>query len=200
MTDLPPRSDAEFLEEMKRSTADELRYFSNKGKEERERWVVEEFLKWLGIEFAKEELRSLEPENKADVAFRDGRFQVKEITDPDIRRGDEVRTVYERVEAAKTVEDILGPGLTYDTPPLINGYELVRKEAERLTAKYTSSKGMLDLLFYVTRRGASAIQPQEVSADEFSIMGWRSISCLIGDRSIILFAGDDAPSFLRIKR
>ena len=51
------------------SAKEELDYFSNKGKPERERCVVAEFLRVVGIPFQVSELKSPEQESKVDVEF-----------------------------------------------------------------------------------------------------------------------------------
>lgn len=71
MTDHSPTTDAEILEAMKRSWASDLHFFSNAGKEERERWVVKEFLDQLSIKYSVEELFSHEQKSDVDVQFRD---------------------------------------------------------------------------------------------------------------------------------
>jgi hypothetical protein len=198
--DLPlPPGEAALLDEMKRTWAEQFRFFTNPGKEEREQWVVREFLAGLGVSFLDPELRSHPQASKVDVEFRDAQFQVKEITDPNFRRGDETKAIYRRVMAAQTLQDTVGPGFIYDVPPPANGYELVRDTAAELAASktYRDHKTSLDLLCYVTRTRTSLISNSHLPIQEVAVSGWRSISCLIGQQSTVLFAAPDAPAFLR---
>ena len=78
--------DRENLKHQLESAKADLDFFSNRGKPERERWVVSEFLRVAGIPFHESELLSPEQESKTDVEFREARFQVKELTDPGLRR------------------------------------------------------------------------------------------------------------------
>jgi Putative endonuclease, protein of unknown function (DUF1780) len=195
----PTADETALLAEMKRSWSENLRFYSNAGKKERERWVVAEFLARLPVPFEPNELRSRVQKSKVDVEFRDARFQVKEIPDPNFRRGDEIKTTYHRVMNAKTLQDTVGPGFVYDVPRVESAYDLVRDTARELacSATYKDHKATLDLLCYVTRTRASVISVKEVKPEELSPLGWRSISCLIGNQAMALYMGPGAPMFLQ---
>jgi hypothetical protein len=107
------------LQKMKQDWREQHRFFSNQGKEDRERWVVAEFLNLRGIQFEEAELRSPEQAHSTDVMFRSARFQVKEITSPDIRRQRDVMETYLQVEQARCLQDTIGPAVSYDTPPMV---------------------------------------------------------------------------------
>lgn len=184
---------------MKQTWSEQFRFFSNRGKEEREHWVVREFLAGLGVSFLDTELQSHPQASKVDIEFRDALFQVKEIIDPNFRRGDETKAIYRKVMAAKTLQDTVGPGFIYDVPPPASGYDLVRDTSVELSASttYRDHKASLDLLCYVTRTRTSLISEDRLQVQELAAAGWRSISCLIGQQSTVLFAASDAPAFLR---
>jgi hypothetical protein len=189
----------EMLEAMRRNWAEERRFYSNHGKEERERWVVGELLTHRKLPFALEEITSLVQDNAVDVVFRSARFQVKEILTPAERRQDEFKDISNRVNAAICLQDTIGPAHAYDTPAPIDGYALITSKATKWAQhpKYLRSKRDLDLLFYVTRSGVSMPRAWTIDRTELSELGWRSISCLIRDQAIVLFASRDAPDFLR---
>ena len=195
---LPP-DEAALLAEMKRAWADQFHFFSNPGKEERERWVVNKFLVQLGLPFSDTELHSHHQASKVDVEFRDADFQVKEITDPNFRRGDEIRITYQRVLEAKTLQDTVGPGFVYDVPSPVSGYALVRDTAIELATSttYRDHRARLDLLCYVTRTRTSLITRDQLRLAEMAAVGWRSVSCLIGNQATVLYAGPCAAAFLR---
>ena len=98
----------EMLQEMKQGWREQHRFYSNKGKEERERWVVAEFLKLRGIRFEEIEICSPEQAHSTDVVYLSARFQVKEITSPGIRRQREIKEIYQQVERAKRLQDTIG--------------------------------------------------------------------------------------------
>lgn len=198
MTGQQSSAEADLLAEMKRDWTEHLQFYSNKGKEERERWVVGEFLTQLAVRFAPDELRSPPQHSKVDVEFREARFQVKEIPDPNVRRSDEIRDTYRRVVGAKTLKDTLDPGVIYDVPPVVNGYEIVRENARQLalSKKYIDCKSGLDLIYYITRTRVSIIQMQDVNPAELCSFGWRSVSYLMGNHALVLCTAFNVPGFL----
>ena len=201
MSDQPSSEKDEALEAMKRSWASDFHFFNNAGKDVRERWVVHEFLSRLSVTFGLDEIKSQEQSSKVDVQFRDARFQIKEIPDPGSRRSAEIKAIYHRVLAAKTIQDTIGTPFVYDVPPPVSGYELVRDKAKELAEdpRYIDAKASLDLLLYVTRTRATLVKQTEINLEELSKMGWRSVSCLMGHRALVLFGRVDAFMFLRHK-
>ncbi|CAH1073398.1 conserved hypothetical protein [Candidatus Nitrotoga sp. 1052] len=198
MNDQMSTSEAGILAEMKRYWAESHRFYSNPGKEDRERWVVEEFLNCLSVPFTNDELQSHPQYSKVDIEFRQARFQIKEIPNPNFRRGDEIKDTYRRVMEAKTLQDTVGPGFVYEVPPVVSGYGLVRDNAHKLAfeEKYIDCKANIDLLFYITRTRASIVEMKDVKIEELSPLGWRSVSCLMGSRALVLYATLEAPAFL----
>jgi hypothetical protein len=188
------------LEEMREVWAEEERFFSNAGKSERERWVVSEFLTQIGVAFEPAEISSPEQAHSTDVEFRQARFQVKEITDPTSPRHREVKEIHQRVKNAKTLKDVVGRAVAYDTPVPIDGGALVHEHIVQTSqdVRYRPSKSGTDLLFYVTRPRASAARSWTQDWSNLAQFGWRSISCLAGKQSRVLYANDSAPNFLRL--
>ena len=188
----------EILDHLLKSAHDDRKYFSRDNKAERERWVVAELLAILGVTYHEEELISLAESSKIDVQFRDASFQVKELTDPELRRDKMYKDAYKSILAAKRLEDVTLVGDAREIPPTSNMYELVVELASGLASnKYREVKSELDLLIYVTRTRASLIQRGEVDAELLSELGWRSISCVNAKQAVVLFASKAAPEFLR---
>ncbi|MBU0782579.1 MAG: DUF1780 domain-containing protein [Gammaproteobacteria bacterium] len=194
-----PESDAEILIALRESASAELEFFSNKGKEERERWVVLTFLQRRSIAFVESEVTSPEQNSEKDVCFGNASFQIKEIVNPGLRRGADLKADYERLKSASKLDELVGPASAYDVPQPTTVYSLVLGEATALARdpKYATTKANLDLLFYVTRSRAALIREAEVDRGQLQQLGWRSISCLAGEQASILFARPDAPAFLR---
>ncbi|MDR7119497.1 DUF1780 domain-containing protein [Rheinheimera soli] len=191
-------NEREILKHLQKSAWEDVEYFSNRKKEERERWVVSEFLSVLGLEYHDAELQSLEQDNKADVRFRNALFQVKELPDPNLRRGKMYKDVYKSIKEATSLQDVLLVGDARDVPPLASIYELVLEKAAELanSETYKASKSGLDLLIYATRTRASLIQSHEIKGEEFSDLGWRSVSCVNSKQAVVLFSSQFAPVFI----
>jgi hypothetical protein len=193
--------DREVLDLLLKAAWDDVKYFSNANKDERERWVVSKFLSVLNVEYREEEIRSLDPHSKVDVCFRDASFQIKELTDPDLRRGKMYKDAYASIKAAKSLDQVSLVGDVQDVPPIANMYELVLEKAKELAGdeSYRTSKGQLDLLLYVTRTRASLIHAEQIADEAFSGLGWRSVSCVNEKQAVVLFSSPSAPDFLREK-
>jgi hypothetical protein len=188
----------EILKHLQKSAWEDVKYFSNSNKEERERWVVSEFLSVLGVEHHDADLQSLEQENKVDVCFRNAQFQVKELPDPNFLRGKMYKDAYNSIKVATSLEEVSLVGDVRDLPPIANMYELVLEKASELanSETYEATKSGLDLLIYVTRTRASLIQAHEIKSEEFSDLGWRSVSCVNSKQAVVLFSSQSAPEFI----
>jgi len=193
--------ESEILQNIKDAARDDLNFHSNRGKKERERWVVCEFMRFLKTKFEESEVKSLEQSSKIDVRFRDGQFQVKEITNPGILRNKYFKDKYKSIKSANRLEDIELPTVVQDIPDVIRMYELVILESKKLSEShvYTTIKNELDLIFYITRTRADLINEDEIYSQDFLNLGWRSISCLNTKQAVVLYASEGAPKFLRAK-
>jgi len=191
--------DEELLAHLTKSAKENFELFTNSSKEKRERWVVEEFLSISRIRFAKNELHSPEQESKVDVYFRDAKFQIKEITDPNFKRGKFYKDEYHSYKNASSINGVSFVSEGHDSPKITNMYDLVLEQAKKLAddARYKGLKGKLDLMIYVTRPRSSLIQSSEINGNDYLSMGWRSVSCLNSKQAVVLFSSKDAPDFLK---
>ena len=187
------------LAKMKRDWIDTRHLFSNAGKQRRELWVASEFLRIRGISFAEQDLRLPPQDDPVDVLFGSANFQIKEVPDPNSSRSAEIKVTARQVETARTLEDTVTPYAPSDVPESINGNLLVLDVAGELStdARYAVTKAKLDLILYVTRTRTSQVRFRTEDQSIFAKMGWRSISALMGNRASVLFAGRDAPAFLK---
>src|ERR1041384_1601055 len=96
----------ELIETVRRAREEEVRFFSNAAKPERERWVVQEFLRNLSISVSEDELISPKQNDDVDVKFRDANFQVKELLEANCRRASEVRAALKRAETAAQPKEL----------------------------------------------------------------------------------------------
>jgi hypothetical protein len=189
--------DEEVIELERKALTEELHFFSNRGKQERERWVVAEFLTRLGVSFSANELTSCDVHSKIDVRFQTARFQVKEIPTPGLRRGAEIKTLWKQAQAATRPDEIIGEPTAHDVPPPERAYRLVKNKARELAQSGQYDTAALDLLIYVTRTHVAPVQSQEINSQQLAGVGWRSISCLMGGEALVLYVQHDAPAFLQ---
>lgn len=191
-------NDIELLSHLRESAKDDFDYHSNSNKEIRERWVASELISMINIEFENIEFISPEQSSVIDVCFREARFQIKEITDPELRRGKLYKSAYQSLNNANSLEEVSLVGEPYQIPPISNMYDLVLEQSRVLASseKYIKVKDSLDLLIYVTRTRAALIQQNQIFTDDFLNTGWRSVSCVNSKQAVVLFSSHKAPSFL----
>ncbi len=188
--------DAKYLESLREHIAETRRIFSNKMKEERERMVCRAFLRCLGVSFQEDEIVAPYAE-PIDVIFRSAKFQIRELMEPNRKRGNELKEFQHKVQNATSIEDVMAP---YSPPRPLSFQELVDEVTRALSGKVAKyGKGCMDLdaLVYVDLEqhyldaktnmpGLSKLQSQ----------GWRSGSALFPPYSIVFLAGASAPDFI----
>jgi Putative endonuclease, protein of unknown function (DUF1780) len=194
----------EFLQSTIRGLEASLEFFGigDAKKRERERWIVERFLRGLGLQVSPDEIEQPYAD-PPDARFRDAAFEVKEILETGRRRGDEYGQALKRAKAAISYDE-LSEGFTPQSLPIADAYRLVMEQTRELSAgKYvnaTDRRG-LDLLFYMNLDMALAWDIEDGTPPDIAPLvaeGWRSVSFLHGTSTIcVLHASDASPDFLK---
>lgn len=186
----------EFISQRRKDLEASVAYFAPQNKDERERWVADAFVRNLGFNPAKGEIISIKPD-PPDVAFRDARFEIKEILDSGRRRHAEYKQELERAQNITEAKDLLTPFTPKDMS-LAEIYRLCQKEAASLDKYSSDFKRGTDLLFYVNFRHVMDVTEQPYpDTTELEATGWRSISFVMGRRGGCFYARPDAPGFIR---
>lgn len=188
-------TDEEFLEDRRNALRESIDYFSSKNKAERERWVCHEFVKNLGLSYAESEVVTPSDE-PPDVAFRDSRFEIKEILDPGRRRHEEYKISLQKALKATDPQDLLEQFTPQDITPVQIGERIV-VALQGLEKHYApATRRQLDLLFYVNLQEHFLKVGPMPPTSIFAPYGWRSVSAIMGWGALIFFTESDAPSFL----
>jgi hypothetical protein len=191
----------EILAKLRQESADAKSLFSNSGSALRERTIVAGFLRVLDIEFHEDEIIKRGPE-PVDVWFRDARFQVTEILDEGRPRNREIKQRAGRITKAKSLEELIEPGLISSLPMSTDELVgLVSARAREKEQRYGGDCSGIDLLVYVNLLGRHVF-PSE-SLPQFPKEGhacWRSVSVIVEHFGAVLWAADDAPTFLVQRR
>ncbi|AOJ38949.1 hypothetical protein WJ23_14210 [Burkholderia lata] len=175
---------------------DSVAYFASDNKMARERWVVDAFVRNLGLVPTEDEIVNIK-DDPPDVAFRDAYFEIKEILDPGRRRHHEYKQELARVRGISKSQDLLNEFTPKDSS-VGEIYDLCLKEAASLDKYSNDFKRQTDLLLYVNLRDVMYVTEQPYP-DTFALVatGWRSVSFLMGRRSSCLYARPDAPDFIK---
>lgn len=187
---LPPADD--WKEKRRKELAERQEFFGNSRKWDREKWIAERFIRALAIDFQDAELKlAAEP---VDVAFRDARFQTKELPEENRKRGDEIKESLEIAKAANDGADLLEP---YN-PINISFTDVVRlcyAYVDELKTKYgPHERKNMDMLIYFNWVNHQIVPPTEVPATH---VAFRSLSVVSNIYCAIAFASEDAPTFLK---
>jgi hypothetical protein len=171
-----------------------INFFSNLKKTERERCVVRAFLRFLGIPFQEDDFRVSQPE-PIDVAVFDAKFQVTEVLKQGRKRHEEVKKRLAELEAAS---DERYCEIEWENPSPMGWGELVCS-VEGVFGRKTASPD-IDLLVHIAL-GQRFLNLKSETADLSIIAtsGWRSVSLVFPPHSIILYASNFAPSFLKAR-
>lgn len=189
-------SDDDDLNERRKALAESVAFFAPERKVERETWIVDTFLRTLGLTFAPSDLVP-EADEPPDIRFQCAQFELKELMDPDRRRHQEYRDALTKANAATDPAELLEPF----TPRDATVSEIcadVLEAASGLLKKYPPATCRnLDLLFYVNYEDVMGLI--EVPFPDVTALldqPWRSVSFVLGQRACVLVARADAPPFL----
>jgi hypothetical protein len=106
----------------------------------------------------------------------------------------ELKESFRRAQLATNVQDLVAPVYARDIVVADLGKLLFEiAEMHRFSLRV---KANLDLLVYVTRPRAGFYEPHQNVTNKLKQFGWRSISCLFGERPLLLLAISDSPPFL----
>jgi hypothetical protein len=192
-------TDKEYLEKHRNFATEVRRFLSNKMKPERERSVCRAFLRTLGMPFKDSEV--IAPANEpVDVMFREARFQVKDILEPDHRRGDILEKKQRKYETATSIDD----AIETDPPPMPVSVELnalipeVTAALSEKAKRYGVTCKDLDILIYLDlRKRFLSAESAVPNVESLKAQGWRSVSLLFPPYGVVLFAKPEAPDFLK---
>lgn len=189
-------TDDEFIQATIKAREDAVHFFSSASKEEREKWVAQEFLDNLGVGFSPQELK-VPASDPPDVNFRDIAFEIKEILDPDRRRHAEFKESLRRAKRATSVAELFEEVTPRDIT-FVEVNRLVVAQATQLSTKYAAAvREELDLLFYVNLEDVyGVIGDPEIDEEALYPTGWRSVSILMGSISCVAMAQSHAPTLL----
>ena len=167
-----------------------------------EKTAMETFLRICNVKFGDDDLKK--GNEPPDVVFRVANFEVTEVQDKERRRGDEYKKMIEKDENATCLGDLMDP---YTNPSPMNLSELVKEVERGMGIKYKKYNNPgtckdLDLLVYVNLKNRHIPSETKMNCSgEFIFkaekQGWRSVSFLMGLAAGVIYAGQNAPDFIK---
>ena len=185
----------ELIQETLTSYEKSISFFSNPNKLKRETWVITEFLKNLGIDFQKDELKSTSSD-PPDIIFRNAAFEIKEIDEEKRRRHDEYKQKLEIAKSATNLKDLMRP-YKFKEITLQEVVNRINRKLEKLTYSPDFCK-KTNLLFY-TNYSLIGEHGYTIAKKEVWTK-WQSVSTVANNNiSCVLLVANNAPKFLRLK-
>ncbi|MGE8943114.1 DUF1780 domain-containing protein [Leptospira interrogans] len=189
-------TESEVLQAIRLNTDETCALFSNAGLKWRERTTVRGFLRALRINHDDREIIKRGPE-PVDVHFRQARFQVTEILDKGRRRSFELKQRSRRANNADCLLDLANPWAPSRAMPPDELLALVTERSIEKARRYQTSLTGIDLLIYVNLQNRHFYpEPPFLEASFLAASGWRSVSMVMGQCGIVLWAEIDAPACL----
>ena len=177
-----------------RELEEDLAFYGNEQKTDRERWVVIQLLEALRVNFVYSELQ--DASEPTDVEFRGTHFQVKEIMYKGRRRGDEIRKEIERTKSARSRKELL----THYHPIDISFSDVVLQAYSRAHTLESQNKygarecAAIDLLCYFNWHNHFIVPPLSVV---MRTVGFRSLSVVSSLYCAVAYAHTNASMILR---
>ena len=183
-----------YIEALASDAESTVRFLRSEMKPDRERATCVAFLRCLGVTFTVGEVLSYE-EDPPDVIFRSAKFEVCELLG-DRKRHSEWKTELERRKKARSLNELIVP----DSPPVYISLDYlmpVITQALRNKLYDPDTYASLDALVCIGLKDAY-LDLQSIVPDVAGLVaqGWRSVSILMPNHAVVLWADAAAPDFL----
>ena len=198
---MSPEDNKNLMKYMRGALKESVAFFSSGNKGAIEQWAFTEFLRNLGVTFQSDEITVTPPgQDPPDIMFRHASFEVKEVLDPGRRRHDEYKRAFAKALAANDPIELFENAGVEDITPIEIATLILSQLEGNLAAKYEPRfRASLNVLFYVDLVHRTLKAGPMPNPADFSNLGWRSVSVLIGWGALVYFADSHAPGFLRVK-
>ena len=176
-----------------------VEYFTNSKKQERELWVAREFLRRYVPEVELAEIRPVKAD-PPDVRFRDINFEIKEILDEGYRRHAQYKRELQVARSAMKYADFVKDVDVNKRVPLDGFIQKVETHVTSYRKDHSKEfMASIDALYYVNLRGilARKICAPLVPPSGLRDSGFRSISLLFNDGTLVIAATSVAPALIR---
>lgn len=184
----------DYVKSVKKGLEESKKYFGNANKQERELWVLREFLSYVSCEIDDSKIASSSQEPN-DVTYGEYGFQVKEVLSEDRKRGkeytDKLNAITEDTEPGDLAEPYKPIHIPLNQALLMVASELARHREE----KYKNQASGIDVLVYLNLSDTTYTR-DEVTAIQEEFSHWKSVSLVSNNCAIVLACKDQQNELL----
>jgi len=189
------------MDEYVKSVRDDLKesvsFFGNRGRQDREVWVLKEFLKYLPADIQDSDIQGsyIEPN---DAFYKDIGFQVKEIQTEERKRGKEYKEKLSNINDETKPEHFLEHYSSIHIP-LSEALPRVGSELERhRKEKYRNNTNNMNVLVYLNLSDTTYTNAAvDTSLIDRELANWQSVSLVTNNCSIVLSCNDSSNKLLK---
>lgn len=186
-----------YLKSIKEGLKESVEFFGNKNKQEREKWILKEFLSYLPVQFAETDIRESNTEPH-DVFFKSFGFQVKEILTEGRMRGKEYKEKLNSISSNTKPGDFSEQYNPIHIPLTESLPRVFSELARHRTEKYYDNTSSIDVLVYLNLSDTTYTNEQiNVSQVSAELNRWRSVSLVSNNCAAVLHCNDCGNQLLR---
>ena len=184
----------DYVESVKKGLKESRHYFGNAKKQERELWVLREFLSYLPIAINDAGITASAQEPH-DVFYEQHGFQVKEVLSEGRLRGKEYADKVNAISEETKPDELFEPYTPIHIPLQEALPRVVSELARHREEKYKNQTSEIDVLVYLNLSDTTYTD-EDVTyiQDEFS--KWRSVSLVSNNCAIVLSCNNESNSLL----
>jgi hypothetical protein len=189
----------DYIESIQKALSDSKQFFSNANKQDRELWVLHEFLSYLPIDIVASDIVPA-PKEPNDVIYGHYGFQVKEVLSEGRKRGDEYSDKLDAITEETQPEDLLEPYSPIHIPLSDVMSRVASDLARHRVEKYErpgkpTNAGNIDVLVYLNLSSTTYTSQQVTDIqDEFN--NWKSVSLVSNNCAVVLACSDHCNQLL----
>lgn len=179
------------MKSAKEGLKESVSYFGNKNKQEREIWVLKEFLRYLPLDYKDSNVKGSDAE-PSDVFYKNVGFQIKEIQSEDRKRGKEYKDRLKSINEETKLEDLLEP-YSHIHIQLSEVLQIVGNELRRhRNQKYRVLAKKINVLVYLNLSDTTYTDASvDTSLIDCELGNWQSVSVVTNNCATVLACNDD---------
>ncbi|WP_340121437.1 DUF1780 domain-containing protein [Methylobacter svalbardensis] len=187
----------EYVKSVKEGLKESVSFFGNKNKQNREVWVLKEFLKYLPVDVQGTDVKESDAEPN-DAFYKDIGFQIKEIQTEGRKRDKEYKDKFKSINEETKPKELL----EHYSPshiPLSDVLHRVRDELERhRNEKYKNNTRNINALVYLNLDDTTYTNtPVDTSLIGSELGNWQSVSLVTNNCAVVLSYNDDSNKLLK---